>query len=197
MPLWPWNSSSSSPPSCGQSVNPPLQEPIESIANERPKRTPNRDELADLEFRQLLSQLNDPTTVEDPPAASPGTITSPPSFSAADWERIAAAKKAKEEYESTFPTTMNCLHAFDQVWYCYSLGGQFLNGAYITHNRKIIILTTFPSYSLPLWYPSRLLYPIRRLAFLHADKSLRRDHSASHDPTALQAEGGKIQAGVE
>ena len=23
---------------------------------------------------------------------------------------------------------MNCLHAFDQVWYCYSLGGQFLNG---------------------------------------------------------------------
>ncbi|RPB26271.1 hypothetical protein L211DRAFT_835634 [Terfezia boudieri ATCC MYA-4762] len=132
MPLWPW-SSSPTPPPHGQSATPPPSPPNEPTPapTEQSKRTPTRDELADLEFRQLFIQLNDPTsnsTVEDPPAASPNaprTITSPPSFSATDRERIAAAKKAEEAYESTFPTEMNCLHAFDQVWYCYSLGGQF------------------------------------------------------------------------
>jgi len=141
MPLWPWSSSPTPPP------NEPMPA-IEPTPTEQSKRTPTRDELADLEFHQLLTQLNDPTsdsTVEDPPAASPNTprtITSAPSFSATDRERIAAAKKAEEEYESTFPTEMNCLHAFDQVWYCYSLGGQFLNGAYTIHSKKIPILTT-------------------------------------------------------
>ncbi|KAF8426676.1 hypothetical protein EV426DRAFT_702277 [Tirmania nivea] len=139
MPLWPWGSFPISPisqPPQGQSATPPANKPtpaIEPTPIEQSSRTPTRDELADLEFRQLLTQLNDPisdSTVEDPPAASPNTpltITSAPSFSAADRERIAAAKKAEVEYESTFPTEMNCLHAFDQVWYCYSLGGQFLN----------------------------------------------------------------------
>lgn len=31
-------------------------------------------------------------------------------------------------YTSTFPGEMNCVTAFDEMFYCYSIGGQFLNG---------------------------------------------------------------------
>lgn len=33
-----------------------------------------------------------------------------------------------EIHSSTFPGEMNCITAFDEMFYCYSLGGQFLNG---------------------------------------------------------------------
>lgn len=31
-------------------------------------------------------------------------------------------------YNSAFPGEMNCVTAFDEMFYCYSVGGQFLNG---------------------------------------------------------------------
>lgn len=46
--------------------------------------------------------------------------------------RSATASKEKtrtEQFESSFPSEMNCMIAFDEMYYCYSLGGQFLNGA--------------------------------------------------------------------
>lgn len=32
------------------------------------------------------------------------------------------------DYSSSFQGEMSCLSAFDEVFYCYSIGGQFLNG---------------------------------------------------------------------
>jgi Protein of unknown function (DUF3128) len=36
----------------------------------------------------------------------------------------------KPKPNSAFPEEMSCVTAFDEMYYCYSLGGQFLNGIY-------------------------------------------------------------------
>lgn len=38
-------------------------------------------------------------------------------------------------FRSGFEDTMNCLTAFDDMYYCYSLGGQWSNGAYAIGTR--------------------------------------------------------------
>ncbi|PWW76653.1 hypothetical protein C7212DRAFT_279386 [Tuber magnatum] len=71
-------------------------------------RDPNaREAAADEELRQLLSNL------EAEAANSTSTST----------------ERAREEKEAVtaFPTEMSCITAFDEMYYCYSLGGQFLN----------------------------------------------------------------------
>lgn len=39
-------------------------------------------------------------------------------------------------YTSTFPGEMNCVTAFDEMFYCYSMGGQFLNGMSLFFDRE-------------------------------------------------------------
>ncbi|KAG0637254.1 hypothetical protein HOY80DRAFT_973890 [Tuber brumale] len=69
-----------------------------------------REAAADAELSELLSNLE----AEAAAIAQRKTTT--------------AAKGEGDEKEATaFPTEMSCITAFDEMYYCYSLGGQFLN----------------------------------------------------------------------
>ncbi|KAI5800244.1 hypothetical protein DFH27DRAFT_623622 [Peziza echinospora] len=104
-----------------------------------PPKPPTRDELADLELQSLLQALSasDPDSrsrydeVPSSTTSSSTTTTTSSSSSSHPPLNIPPSKlphAAKPDVsETTFPTTMNCLDAFDKVWYCYTLGGQFLN----------------------------------------------------------------------
>lgn len=68
-----------------------------------------RDQQADLDLEEILAELD------------------------RDHQTHAAAAKHNatthfaDDDKTGLPTDMNCLTAFDEMFYCYSLGGQFLN----------------------------------------------------------------------
>ena len=80
----------------------------------------DREAQANSELAALLESLSTTATDERPP--SPKTSNGSSSATAA------TAKGEREGAKSAFPTEMNCVSAFDEMYYCYSLGGQFLNG---------------------------------------------------------------------
>ncbi|KAF8468309.1 hypothetical protein BDZ91DRAFT_722412 [Kalaharituber pfeilii] len=131
MPFWRKGSPSSAPPSSTskQPAVSPVQAQDSQTQSQPPPQSPNdpqrltRDELADIELRSLLSAIDQAEDPAPPKASEKKSITSTPAFSASERTRLQAVGSIASEY----PTTMNCLHAFDKVWYCYSLGGQFLN----------------------------------------------------------------------
>lgn len=73
-----------------------------------------RDEQADAELKAFLSELQ--ASVE------PST-----SSTSSDASSTTAAASSQTTTPSIFPTTMNCRQAFDEAFYCQSLGGQFMN----------------------------------------------------------------------
>ncbi|KAI5805827.1 hypothetical protein EDC01DRAFT_626638 [Geopyxis carbonaria] len=86
--------------------------------------TKSREEIADAELAALLTQL--------------------------DSEHQAATELAKKPRDvsavSAFPETMSCRKAFDDLFYCYSLGGQFLNGKLYLWRNMGLELTTIIVY---------------------------------------------------
>jgi len=70
---------------------------------------PDRDAAADAELAELLSALDAEHTAHAAAAA-----------------RVREVHPADDD-KTGLPTDMNCLTAFDEMYYCYSLGGQFLN----------------------------------------------------------------------
>ncbi|KAK6534356.1 hypothetical protein TWF281_005679 [Arthrobotrys megalospora] len=69
-----------------------------------PQRTPkSRDDVAEEEFSALLKTLH-----EEDPARN--------------------ESRPQQNFQDTlYPTTMSCREAFDELYFCYSLGGQFKN----------------------------------------------------------------------
>lgn len=81
--------------------------------NDKPTSV-TRDEQADAELKAFLSELQ--ASVE------PST-----SSTSSDASSTTAAASSQTTTPSIFPTTMNCRQAFDEAFYCQSLGGQFMN----------------------------------------------------------------------
>lgn len=77
----------------------PPNDPPTALQNGTPK---SRDDVAEEEFSALLKALHD----EDP----------------------ARKEATPQNFQDTlYPTTMSCREAFDELYFCYSLGGQFKN----------------------------------------------------------------------
>lgn len=74
-----------------------------------------RDQEADAELAELIA-----------------AFTQEPSPSSKDGNKRHGRDRGEIDnntaYTSTFPGEMNCITAFDEMFYCYSMGGQFLNG---------------------------------------------------------------------
>ncbi|KAF4310931.1 hypothetical protein GTA08_BOTSDO13598 [Botryosphaeria dothidea] len=106
-----------------------------------------RDEQADAELKALLSELQasvEPSTSSTSSTSSDASSTTAaelkaflselqasvePSTSStsSDASSTTAAASSQTTTPSIFPTTMNCRQAFDEAFYCQSLGGQFMN----------------------------------------------------------------------
>lgn len=83
-------------------------------SSSQPKQSA-RDQEADAEFAELIAALSQ--------ELSPNPK---------DEKKRAGRDRGEIDndtaYTSTFPGEMNCITAFDEMFYCYSIGGQFLNG---------------------------------------------------------------------
>lgn len=79
-----------------------------------PKQS-TRDQEADAELAELIA-----------------AFSQEPSTSPTDGKKRHGRDRGEVDndtaYTSTFPGEMNCVTAFDEMFYCYSMGGQFLNG---------------------------------------------------------------------
>ncbi|KAL0632351.1 hypothetical protein Q9L58_008789 [Maublancomyces gigas] len=73
-----------------------------------------RDQEADAEFAELIAALSQEPT----PNPKDGKKRDGRDRGEIDNDTT---------YTSTFPGEMNCITAFDEMFYCYSIGGQFLN----------------------------------------------------------------------
>ncbi|KAL7270669.1 hypothetical protein RUND412_006614 [Rhizina undulata] len=102
------------PPPAPTAIPEPAPEPI--LQDPTPPSKPlTRDEVADAELAELLAALD--AEHEESRASSRESQNN----------RDGKRSQLEAEYESAFPTDMNCISAFDEMFYCYSLGGQFLN----------------------------------------------------------------------
>lgn len=80
----------------------------------QPKQS-TRDQEADAEFAELIAALS------QEPSPNPKDGKKRDGRDRGEIDNDTA-------YTSTFPGEMNCITAFDEMFYCYSIGGQFLNG---------------------------------------------------------------------
>lgn len=117
----------------------------------------SREEQADAELKAFLSELQNPVSKTSEPTPDPVPIGPQPPSSTRNVTEKQAAKLSRDEKAdaelkaflselqasvtpdssassssepqkpSIFPTTMNCRQAFDEAFYCQSLGGQFNN----------------------------------------------------------------------
>ncbi|KAF3931786.1 hypothetical protein ABW19_dt0205557 [Dactylella cylindrospora] len=85
-------------------IPPTSQSPSTSTS---PQPTKSRDDLAAEELSAFLQTLQTSSPQDSPTSPSP---SSPVSFQ-----------------DTLYPTTMSCREAFDELYFCYSLGGQFKN----------------------------------------------------------------------
>jgi hypothetical protein len=111
-----WSKSPSPPAAAAASPPPPPSDNTSSAApspstNASPPPSPSssREAQADAELAALLASL-DAEHAANTRAA----------------ERNARVPAADDD-KTGLPTDMNCLTAFDEMFYCYSFGGQFLN----------------------------------------------------------------------
>lgn len=130
MPFWGKGSSSGGdgPNVASDSTSPSSTSSPESTPSSKPALT--REQQADLDLRELLAALDSQSTAEEATRAKAQRASPTSGTQSYKYHPTSAEKKkiADEDFETGFKTEMNCLQAFDQVWYCYSLGGQFLNG---------------------------------------------------------------------
>ncbi|KAK2770624.1 hypothetical protein FQN53_005408 [Emmonsiellopsis sp. PD_33] len=134
---WWWSSApnpeapQSPPPPQAAPPQPPqrnAEEPSSLPAHLRPV---SRDELAEAELQTFLKGLRDgssnsqsssrhtPTTQTQQSNSQPSEPSPTSSHSQSTNQDILP--------ESLYPTTMSCRSAFDMVWFCQSLGGQWVN----------------------------------------------------------------------
>ncbi|KAK2795431.1 hypothetical protein FQN52_005197 [Onygenales sp. PD_12] len=134
---WWWSSAPS--PEAPQSPPPPQAAPPQPPQRnaEEPSSLPahlrpvSRDELAEAELQTFLKGLRDgssnsqsssrhtPTTQTQQSNSQPSEPSPTSSHSQSTNQDILP--------ESLYPTTMSCRSAFDMVWFCQSLGGQWVN----------------------------------------------------------------------
>ncbi|KAH7036743.1 hypothetical protein B0J12DRAFT_677897 [Macrophomina phaseolina] len=79
-------------------------------------KTLSRNEQADADLKAFLSELQ--ASVEPNTSATPNDVST---------TQPAQTQPAQPQPPSIFPTTMNCRQAFEEAFYCQSLGGQFMN----------------------------------------------------------------------
>lgn len=85
----------------------------------------SRDVDADKELEAFLNSLS---ASDDPKAKSSGTTlpnTTPQPEERTDHDRILPYGTLNISPAATYPRTMSCRQAFDQAFYCQSLGGKF------------------------------------------------------------------------
>jgi Protein of unknown function (DUF3128) len=127
---WLWSSSTSPTESLDVSMTNPGTAPTQpehasssQSQSESPsntsKRQPTRDEIAELEFRSLLEELEADVR---PSSTKYNRVPQPPP----QHSSISRSSNLSIEDE-LLPTEMSCRQAFDAAFYCQSLGGQFNN----------------------------------------------------------------------
>lgn len=77
---------------------------------------PTRDQEADAELAELIATLGQEQ------------VPSKDGRKKRDGRERGEIEDDDASYGSAFPGEMNCITAFDEMFYCYSIGGQFLNG---------------------------------------------------------------------
>ena len=110
-----WNSAPKPPPNS------------ESTANTSTSTTArlHQEKQADEDLAALLREFSSPSS---PSPSCPSTSsTSAPHSPALPGTAKAAWPATRPEEEEALKESLNCLRAFDELFYCYSLGGQFLN----------------------------------------------------------------------
>ncbi|KAI9762986.1 MAG: hypothetical protein M4579_000049 [Chaenotheca gracillima] len=96
-----------------------------SSTSQPTKRTLTRDEQADLELQSFLSALQSQSTTTS--SSTPNhTPPSDPSDSSSS-SLAAGTTPPPADPSALYPSTMSCTSCFDQAFYCYSVGGQFMN----------------------------------------------------------------------
>jgi hypothetical protein len=125
--MWPFTSSSSTPPPKkdlpSDNAHLPDAVPTPTAVPPVPKQETPEEEIYRI-FMEALAEESDAAKVNQPGRKSSALPSD------RDPNAIGSVGGVMEELrkDSQFPTEMNCLTAFDNMYYCYSLGGQFLNG---------------------------------------------------------------------
>lgn len=140
---WWWSSSpSTDTPSAQQpSSIPSPREPLASIQpataspSAAPTRALTRDEQADREFEALVASFESPSSYSRPQAQNhdrqqhtfptPNPILTPPLSDTTASEAPVPESELDISPDALTPRTMSCRQAFDQAFYCQSLGGKF------------------------------------------------------------------------
>jgi hypothetical protein len=95
----------------------------------RPEQSPHesRDSKADKELEALINSLSfpDPKSREAASKRSENPSPEQQSEDEATHSRILPDGSLNISREALYPRTMSCRHAFDQAYYCQSLGGKF------------------------------------------------------------------------
>ncbi|KAJ5156483.1 hypothetical protein N7492_009286 [Penicillium capsulatum] len=115
---WWWSSSPTKDTSNNASSVQVPAEPAMPTAPQPKKLTP--DEQADLEFRQILADLQ---------AAEDSGLKNLPSTQSQATGSTSTPDQPTSSIapESLYPDTMSCRNAFDYAFFCQSFGGQFVN----------------------------------------------------------------------
>ncbi|KAK2813281.1 hypothetical protein FQN50_000595 [Emmonsiellopsis sp. PD_5] len=136
---WWWSSApnqdgpQSPPPQAAPPQPPPSNaEPSSLPAHLRPV---TRDELAEAELQSFLKGLRDGSSdSQSSPQPAPTTQSQqsnppPPPSQQPSSSSSSHPQSTNQDIlpESLYPTTMSCRSAFDMVWFCQSLGGQWVN----------------------------------------------------------------------
>jgi len=123
--LWSNSTASSSPNPSSQEVN--TSQPPQFVPDtpepppQPPSKSLSRDELADQELQSFLRELN----ASEPQSTSKPFTRRPKPASSSTPTSDQNAPSDEPLSEQLLPTTMSCRTAFDQAFYCNSLGGRF------------------------------------------------------------------------
>ncbi|KAJ5443692.1 uncharacterized protein N7458_007564 [Penicillium daleae] len=126
---WLWNSSSQKDtPKEAPATATSVPEPTPQIAPPPPKRL-SPDEQADLEFKQILAELQQADAElsgnqRQGPESFSGSTTAPAN---PDTGAPLAQPASSIAPESLYADSMSCRTTFDYAFFCQSFGGQFVN----------------------------------------------------------------------
>ncbi|KAF3911994.1 hypothetical protein AA313_de0207431 [Arthrobotrys entomopaga] len=100
-----WGRKPTAAPDSSNPFGAPSQtQPNDDSSSTPPKLAKSRDDIAEEELSALLKTFNS----EDSPSSS-------------------SSKPSTSFQDTLYPSTMSCREAFDELYFCYSLGGQFKN----------------------------------------------------------------------